>query len=56
MQRRGLSVVSSLEVQDSLIGALLRLPSDLETTFLGPVGWHAITAGQKRLNRAPDFQ
>lgn len=56
MQGRGMNVVSSLGVQDSLIGALLHLPFDLETTFLGPVGWHSIKAGQKRLNRALDFQ
>lgn len=48
MQGRGMNVVSRPGVQGSLIGALLSLPSDLETTFLGPVGWHSITAGQKR--------
>lgn len=51
-----MNVASSLGVQDSLIGTLLCLPSNLETTFLGPKGWYAIITGQKRLKQAPDLQ
>lgn len=55
VQGRGVNVASVLGVQSSLIGALLGLPSDLETAFLEPVGLHSIGAGRKRPNQAPDL-
>lgn len=50
-----MNVASILGVQNSLIGALLRLPSDLETAFLDPIGLYSIGAGHKRPNQAPDL-
>ena len=51
-----MNVASSLGVQNSLISALFCLPSDLETTFLDPVGLYSVKAGQKRPKQAPDLQ